>query len=100
MNKYEVAEDFAKEVLDRQVQQSALQRLFPNAELPYNNYYESLVKDVLGDQLFDWLEWWIYEAKHGTTGKFWIDGIDYETTNMTLNRFLELVDTNEYSKTY
>ena len=55
--------------------------------------YTELVHQLLGETLFDWLMWWMYETDHGTQPmEFTIDGTSYDPTTMTLYKFLELVD--------
>ena len=60
---------------------------------PIEGAYTELVAELLGEQLFEWLMWWMYETDCGKTNMgFSIDGVDYDPTTMTLYRFLELVD--------
>lgn len=57
--------------------------------------YTDLVQELIGDELFEWLMWWMYETEHGTLNmEFVIDGISYDPTEMTLYKFLEVVDAN------
>ena len=57
--------------------------------------YTNLVHQLLGDTLFEWIMWWMYETEWGTVNmEFVIDGVHYDPTTMTLYRFLELVDAN------
>ena len=60
---------------------------------PLENAYTTLVAELLGTDLFDWLMWWIYETDCGKTSmEFSINNISYDPTQMTLYRFLEIVD--------
>ena len=60
---------------------------------PLENAYTTLVADLLGPELWDWLTWWIYETDNGTRQmEFSINGVDHDPTTMTLYRFLEIVD--------
>jgi hypothetical protein len=60
---------------------------------PLESAYTTLVADLLGPELFDWLTWWIYETDCGKQRmEFSINGVDYDPTTMTLYRFLEIVD--------
>ena len=60
---------------------------------PIEGAYTTLVAELLGEDLFDWLMWWMYETGNGTqTMLFEIDNKSYDPTTMTLYRFLELVD--------
>lgn len=55
--------------------------------------YTDLVHELIGDNLFEWLMWWMYETEFGTKDmEFIIEGTSYDPTSMTLYRFLELVD--------
>ena len=55
--------------------------------------YTELVQELLGPELFDWLMWWMYECDHGQVNMlFTINGTSYDPTEMTLYKFLEVVD--------
>jgi hypothetical protein len=55
--------------------------------------YRQLLSTYIGPELLDWLDWWMYETDYGKTNmEFSIDGVLYDPTQMTLYRFLELVD--------
>lgn len=67
-------------------------QIFGLAE-PIEGAYTQLVHQLLGEQLFDWLMWWMYETNHGTENmEFQIDNQTYDPRQITLYRFLELVD--------
>jgi hypothetical protein len=60
---------------------------------PLESAYTKLVEELLGPQLWDWLMWWMYETDNGKRQmEFSIDNTEYDPTQMTLYRFLELVD--------
>jgi hypothetical protein len=60
---------------------------------PIEGAYTELVHELLGEDLFDWLMWWMYETSNGTHPMlFEIDGVSYDPTFITLYRFLEIVD--------
>lgn len=60
---------------------------------PLEGAYTKLVQELLGETLFEWLMWWMYETEHGQLNmEFVIDGVSYDPTQITLYRFLELVD--------
>ena len=60
---------------------------------PLEGAYTELVHQLIGDSLFDWLMWWMYETEMGTKSMhFNIDGVDYNPQDMTLYKFLETVD--------
>lgn len=55
--------------------------------------YTALVAELLGPELFDWLMWWMHECDHGTKPmQFYINNVEYNPTEMTLYKFLEIVD--------
>lgn len=60
---------------------------------PLESAYNELVQELLGEELFDWLMWWMYETDHGTRRmEFSINDVEYDPTQMTLYKFLMLVD--------
>ena len=60
---------------------------------PLEVAYNELVAELLGEELYDWLMWWMYECDHGTRRmEFWINDVKYDPTTMTLYKFLEIVD--------
>lgn len=60
---------------------------------PLESAYTNAVKELIGEDLFDWLMYWMWECDMGTKDmEFIIDGTSYYTNRMTLYRFLELVD--------
>jgi hypothetical protein len=60
---------------------------------PIESAYTKLVEELLGPELWDWLTWWMYETDNGKRQmQFYIDGTEYDPTQMTLYRFLEIVD--------
>jgi len=60
---------------------------------PLEAAYTKLVEELLGPQLWDWLMWWMYETNYGEQCmEFSIDGIDYDPTQITLYKLLEIVD--------
>lgn len=69
-------------------------QIFALAE-PIESAYAALVHELIGDSLFDWLMWWMYETDCGKQNMlFQIDGVSYDPSTMTLYRFLEIVDAN------
>lgn len=55
--------------------------------------YRKLLAQYIGQELMDWLDWWMYETDYGSKSmEFSINKVDYDPTTMTLYRFLELVD--------
>ena len=60
---------------------------------PIETAYTKLVEQLLGPELFEWLMWWMYETDCGTQNmSFSINDIEYDPTQITLYKFLELVD--------
>lgn len=57
--------------------------------------YRKLLSQNLGQELMDWLDWWMYETDYGSKAMiFSINNTKYDPTTMTLYRFLEIVDAN------
>jgi hypothetical protein len=62
---------------------------------PLEAAYTKLVEELLGPELWGWLTWWMYETDNGSRKmEFYIDGVEYNPQDMTLYRFLEIVDAN------
>lgn len=60
---------------------------------PVERAYTELVLNLLGEDLFDWVCWWMYETEYGTKNmEFIINGTSYDPTTMTMYRFLMLID--------
>jgi hypothetical protein len=60
---------------------------------PLESAYTTLVADLLGPELWDWLTWWMYETDNGARQmEFSINGVEYNPQDITLYRFLEIVD--------
>lgn len=60
---------------------------------PIEGAYTTLVAELLGNELFEWLMWWMYETDCGKCNmEFVIDNVSYDPTQMTLYKFLEIVD--------
>lgn len=67
-------------------------QIFALAE-PIEGPYSDLVQETIGEHLFDWLMWWMYETDYGTQQMlFTIEEKTYNPTEMTLFKFLEIVD--------
>jgi hypothetical protein len=60
---------------------------------PLESAYTKLVEELLGPELWDWLTWWMYETDCGQRKmEFHIDGVEYNPQDITLYKFLEIVD--------
>lgn len=58
---------------------------------PVLKYYQELVLELLGEEAFDWIQYWQYESDYGRQPRdFSIDGVEYNTNDMTLYKFLEV----------
>lgn len=67
-------------------------QVFSLAE-PLEGGYTQLVRETIGESLFDWLCWWMYEAEYGEKSmEFFVDNVRYDPTEITLYKFLEIVD--------
>ena len=55
---------------------------------------ETLMQDLVADQqLFGWVEWWMYDCEYGTRHMdFQVEGRSYTVTELTFQQFLEIVD--------
>lgn len=51
----------------------------------YQHLVNTLVLEVLGGEIVDWLDWWLYEADRVNNQVTTIDGVD-----LTINSFDEL----------
>ena len=102
MNKNKIAEDYVNSTKSQaeatECFNSALGTLctdnyiFSLAE-PIEAAYTSLVEELLGPDLFDWLMWWIYETDYGTQPKsFEINGQEYISVNLTLEQFWNIIN--------
>jgi len=61
----------------------------------FDEAYGNFVREFVGDELFSWLEFWMYDCEYGTLSEiFTIKGQDYDPTELTLYKFLEIVDAN------
>ena len=60
---------------------------------PLESAYTQLVESLLGPELWDWLTWWMYQTDNGQRHmEFTVNGVPYNPQDMTLYRFLEIVD--------
>lgn len=67
-------------------------QIFALAE-PLESAYTKLVHELIGEELFDWLQWWMYECEYGTRQMhFVVNNTTYDPTTITLFKFLELID--------
>lgn len=58
--------------------------------LKYN--YESLVKSVVGDEVFEWIDWWMYETDFGSKKmEFMYGHVEYDPTTMDARAFIEII---------
>ena len=99
---HKIAYDYAMSLTTQRAYEAELNKLLqcinPDNQLfgladAVEGPYTTLVADLLGPELFDWLMWWIYETECGKTNMlFEISGTSYDPTEMTLYKFLETVD--------
>ena len=69
-------------------------QIFSLAE-PLESAYTDLVQTLLSPELFEWLMWWMYDCDYGTKPYTFSTGLDkeiYDPTELTLYKFLEIVD--------
>lgn len=103
---YKIADEYCKALLSQHQGEFALNRalngLGSDNQIvslagPITAAYTALVKDLLGESLFDWLEWWMYECDYGTESKAfriykqdrWFE---YDTKDLSLYEFLGAAD--------
>jgi hypothetical protein len=56
---------------------------------PIRQHYEELVAEILGEAVMDWIYYWQYECDYGQASMdFQIDGVEYNTQDITLYKFL------------
>jgi hypothetical protein len=102
INKHQIAYNYAQAMIVQRAGEEMVSKAFNSlgsdnqifglAE-PIEGAYTTLVAELLGDELFDWLMWWMYDCDHGTKAMhFQIDGVEHDPTQMTLYKFLMLVD--------
>ena len=59
---------------------------------PISAAYTQLVQELLTPKQFSWLEYWMFECDYGTTNRYFaIDNKSYQTQDMTLYKFLEVI---------
>ena len=58
---------------------------------PLHKAYLELVLEILGEEAFDWIQYWQYEADYGRASMdFQINDVEYNTQDITLYKFLEV----------
>ena len=71
--------------------------IFSLAE-PLESAYTNLVQELLSPELFEWLMWWMYDTDYGQEPLLFTvvaaegQQITYDPTELTLYKFLEIVD--------
>ena len=102
MNKQKIAADYVNSLKSQSEAEDALNAALRNlgsdnmilslAELPIRAY-STLVQELLGEELMDWLVWWMYETDYGTTNMgFSIDSVDYDPTTLSFDQFWNLIN--------
>ena len=101
MNKQQIAYNYLNACYTQRCYEDqvnkALQLLNPDNQVfglsdHMDNAYTSLIQELLGTDIFDWLLWWQYDCDYGKIPRgFAIDNIQYNTEDMTQLKFLELV---------
>jgi len=99
---HKIAYDYSMAMIQQQHGEDAVSKafqalgsdnqIFELAE-PIKSAYTKLVAELLGEELFTWLMWWMYETDNGTRNMaFVINNITYDPTTLTLFKFLEFID--------
>lgn len=100
MNKLDIAYNYVQACRTQQTYEESLnktlQLLCPDnyvvalADTLHGPYQELLI-EVLGEEAFDWIQYWQYEADYGTAAMdFIINDVEYNTQDMSLYKFLEI----------
>jgi len=99
---HKIAYDYVQALLTQNAGEAWIQRAFNtlgsdnqvfSVSDPLRKAYAELVKESIGEHLWDWLEWWIYETDFGEKqGNFVCAGQEYSAPDITLYKFLEIVD--------
>ena len=56
-----------------------------------NSYYTDLVRELVGEEAWDWVTWWCWECDYGSKPHtFILDGDSYDPSTMTFLQFWEL----------
>jgi hypothetical protein len=67
-------------------------QIFSLVDLELIKSYEKFLYEVIGSNNCDWVDWWIYETDFGDYPMtFEIDQKEYNTKDLSLKQFLELV---------
>ena len=100
--KHQAAYEYAQAIIQQQAAEDAvgkaLRALGSDNQIidlcgPLRHGYRNLLSRTVGEQIYDWLEWWMYECEHGTKKmEFCVNGVWYDPTQMTLYKFLEIID--------
>ena len=101
MNLKQISYDYIKacqiqECFERAVN-TAVKQLDPDNEIfSLSTYaqqaYTRLVEELVGNQAFEWILWWQYEAEYGTKNVgFTINNTAYNAQHTTTLKFLEIV---------
>ena len=58
---------------------------------PLRLRYEELVQTILGEQVFEWIQYWQYDCDYGKESRdIVINDVEYNVQDMTLYKFLEV----------
>ena len=100
MNKLDIAYNYvqaccAQEAFEHNIN-TAIAQLCPDNQIfslcePIHKHYLELIEELLGEEAFDWIQYWQYESDYGRNSlDFTIDGVEYNTQDMTLFKYLEV----------
>jgi carboxypeptidase C (cathepsin A) len=58
---------------------------------PLRKHYEEVVQEILGEEITDWIQYWQYECDYGKESRdVTINGVEYNTQDITLYKYLEV----------
>lgn len=107
MNKEKIANEYVKAIknqsdledeLNKTIQKLGTENCIFSLSESLREAYSWTIKNILGDDLYDWVEWWMYEAEFGTRPmKFFIPDklgkkIEYNPMDMTFEEFFRIVN--------
>jgi len=74
----------------------AFQQLDPDNQIfglayPLRKHYEEIVHEILGEEIAEWIYYWRYECDYGQESRdIVINGVEYNTQDITLYKYLEV----------
>lgn len=58
----------------------------------YKKTLDHIIELLIGESMFEWVDWWIYETNHGTKRmEFMIKDHSFDPTQMDFEKFYDIV---------